>query len=514
MNILSLISFANAIFLIFIAMYSLLISSKVRMNQASFLECSFLAIWSFAYTFFYVATDKESAWFWFRVGSIGWSGFMGALVWFFMALTRYKIRIPKYLEVLVLWILPTFFIVINVFSPWSAAAVELVKSRSGWGWTYVNQLKNPFYWIYMSYLFLGIGACIYILMGWVKNTKADHFRKIALVFLTIDGMLILFGFLSDLVIPLITDLIPPMTNVVLIVFSFSYWIIIFKLDVFKKTSVEASEFVIETISDALIILDEKGKIIQCNKATTEMLGYDREAILGNKLITFFREEDDKEESIQKLYAEKELKNQEALLVKADGSEICTLYSAAIAEDSIHGFMGIIASFHDITKQKTLEKELFRLAHYDTLTDLPNRRYFMKILETYEEMFQQGGKDFAIYFMDLNGFKKINDQMGHDKGDLLLQEVGRRIQACCLDSDLVARIGGDEFVMLHGNITEQKQVEEKVALIRQKFAGSVYVDELVFPVGIAIGGARYSEQRGISAMLRKADQEMYKEKKER
>ena len=87
-NLLSLISFSNAVFFVFFAVYSISGNRKSIINLASFAECTLLAIWSFSYTFFYVADTREEAWIWLHIGSIGWIGFMGTLVWVFMALTR------------------------------------------------------------------------------------------------------------------------------------------------------------------------------------------------------------------------------------------------------------------------------------------------------------------------------------------------------------------------------------------------------------------------------------------
>lgn len=510
-NILSLISFANAVFFMFLSIYSIVSVPKSPINQASAMECFLLAIWTFSYTFFYVAPTKEAAWFWLRIGSIGWSSFMSVLVWFFLALgrnnrKRYSVCIKAFLG-----IYSIVLIILNIFAPYTSAAVDLIPNTSGFGWTYHNRIDNGLYWLYVVYILIGFVLSVKILVNWLKDSSSKHFIKLAIAFCTLDGALIAIGFISDLIIPFFTDEIPPLTNVFLIIFCFSYWVIIFKLDVFKKTSLEDSEVILDTISDALLVLDQRGEISYCNKATGELLQYNTSEIIGKKLLYFFKNGSYNSANVNELREKKKLTSRETELVAKDGTIIHTNFSASIAEDDIHGFIGIIVSFHDITKQKKLEKKMFELAHYDSLTGLPNRRYFWNMLYTYEELYQSNKQDFAILFMDLDGFKNINDTMGHDKGDELLVEVGRRINICCDDADIVARIGGDEFVMLQAKIKTKDQIEERMQKIQQQFDHAIIISEQECPVGISIGYALYSETKGITQMMKKADQQMYVKK---
>ncbi len=510
-HLLSLISFSNAVFFLFFAIYSFTSNRKSQINIASFVECTLLAIWSFSYTFFYVSETKEEAWIWLHVGSVGWIGFMGVLVWFFLVLTRHRYNQNKVFRILYCGVAPAVLLLLNIISPKNSVAVDLIKSESGWGWTYVNHLSNPLYWLFILYLLIGVVASISILSVWLKKSTSPHFRKIATAFLFVDGLLILVGFFSDLVIPLVTHYFPPMTNIFLVIFSFSYWMIITKLDLFKMTSLEASEYIMDTISDALMVLDQKGVIVHCNKATGELIQYDLKEIIGKELSYFMDGETYDKESIDKLFHQKRIKYQERDLVAKDGSLIHTSYSAAIAEDDVHGFMGIIISFHDITKQKNLEKKLFQLAHYDVLTELPNRRYFVDMLKVFEEIFYHEKKDFAIHFIDLDGFKEINDTMGHDAGDEVLIEVGNRLQTCIDDADFVARIGGDEFVIVQSEITDEKDVFNKKSKILRQFNQPFIIYGEQVQMGASVGYSLFSMTEGISDMLTEADRHMYEEK---
>lgn len=516
LNILSLLSFANAMFLLFIAFYSISINRKSMINRTSFLECLLLSIWSFAYTFLYVAEDKETAWFWVRIGSIGWSGFMGVLVWFFISLTRSKEHYNRYLLITYTQIAPLLMVVFNLALPWISPAVDLVQSRSGLGWAFVNRLDNPLYWAYVSYILLGVVFSYYILNKWLKENEAEHFRKLAITFLAVDGSLIVLGFTSDLIVPMFTHFLPPITNILLIIFEFGYWYLVFKLDVFKKTSVEASEFVLDTIRDSYMILNEKGIIKHCNRATVELLQYDRQEIVGHKLIEFFEKDHYDMQLLEKLFSDQHLEKVEAVLIRKDGTPIHTIYSASVAEDNTHGFMGIIISFYDVSKQKKLEQELYQLAHYDQLTGLPNRRHFMNMLLNYQNAYADSNTDFAVLFMDLNGFKAINDTLGHEQGDMLLVEVARILSACLNPLDILARIGGDEYVMVM-NLGDYKEeltdqlLKDRYRHICKQFESPLIKEEFIYPIGISVGYAKYSDYLNLKTLLKAADTAMYRDK---
>ncbi|KAH1282337.1 hypothetical protein KXX11_003754, partial [Aspergillus fumigatus] len=119
---------------------------------------------------------------------------------------------------------------------------------------------------------------------------------------------------------------------------------------------------------------------------------------------------------------------------------------------------------DVTRQRLQEEQLQRLAHYDALTSLPNRVRLADTLDMAMQLARRQKTLLGVAYLDLDGFKPVNDRLGHSVGDKLLVEVARRLQAAVRSQDMVARLGGDEFVMLIGNIhTPQDlgQVAEKV-----------------------------------------------------
>lgn len=153
---------------------------------------------------------------------------------------------------------------------------------------------------------------------------------------------------------------------------------------------------------------------------------------------------------------------------------------------------IVAIYDDVTAEKQAEEQMQRLAHYDMLTGLPNRRLISDRLQQAIATAKRGKAHMALLFLDLDKFKPVNDELGHDVGDLLLKEVAKRLQNCVRQSDTVARLGGDEFVVLLPAIDAQ----EDAMLVADKI---LYALNLPFElaghsIGIAasIGVAAYPE----------------------
>ncbi|HVM33369.1 MAG TPA: diguanylate cyclase [bacterium] len=174
---------------------------------------------------------------------------------------------------------------------------------------------------------------------------------------------------------------------------------------------------------------------------------------------------------------------------------------------------VAGSFTDITRHKNMERQLALRAYYDPLTGLPNRSHFRESLARCFNKFRRDpGERFGLLFLDLDGFKQVNDRWGHDAGDELLFEFGQRIRASVRPTDMVARMGGDEFTVLLEplpNSAEAVEVAERIlAALKEPFR----VKGMELAVTASIGIA-YVENAGAGpdALLRAADAAMYQAK---
>lgn len=168
----------------------------------------------------------------------------------------------------------------------------------------------------------------------------------------------------------------------------------------------------------------------------------------------------------------------------------------------------------VIERKKSEENLRFIAHHDALTGLTNRPLFYDRLETALRVAKRDGGQVALLYLDLNGFKRINDTCGHEAGDHILCEVARRLEHCTRASDTVARMGGDEFTILLTGISDSESVATTVQKIRDVMAEPIVFDGHSFSASLSIGTSLYPED-GASAecLLRRADAAMYGVKRE-
>jgi diguanylate cyclase (GGDEF)-like protein len=176
-----------------------------------------------------------------------------------------------------------------------------------------------------------------------------------------------------------------------------------------------------------------------------------------------------------------------------------------------GSSGAVVTQYDITRQRQTEGELFDLANHDPLTALANRRSFVLEGTQMLELAKRRAWRSTLVFVDLDGFKRVNDQHGHDAGDVALRKVASRLKSETRSSDLVARFGGDEFVMLLNDVTPEATAQ-LVERYRNALAQPLEVLGKNVTLGGSFGTASYPEDgKDLETLLAKADSAMYHEK---
>ena len=185
------------------------------------------------------------------------------------------------------------------------------------------------------------------------------------------------------------------------------------------------------------------------------------------------------------------------------------------------YQNLLLVMSDITSRKRLENELHRLAYVDLLTDLPNRRMFMECIESLIAETEENHGSFALIFMDLKDFKNINDSLGHEIGDQVLQQIASLLKAMLPCHDLMARLGGDEFTVLLTELDAKTSIEERSErvstfadnLLQQLASRPMIIGGHFLSIGTSIGVAIYPEHGEDSvSLMRSADTAMYAAKK--
>jgi diguanylate cyclase len=166
----------------------------------------------------------------------------------------------------------------------------------------------------------------------------------------------------------------------------------------------------------------------------------------------------------------------------------------------------------VTKKKNKQKLLYKLANFDKLTNIPNRKLFFESLQQAIKQATKRKTIFAVLYIDIDDFKQINDTLGHEQGDFLLQEAAERFTHSVRSSDLVARIGGDEFVIILYNVQTAYNTKTVAGKIIKNFSDPFLLEDKEFQVSVSIGITLFSRtDNNGNILLKQADKAMYKAK---
>jgi len=263
-------------------------------------------------------------------------------------------------------------------------------------------------------------------------------------------------------------------------------------------------------------LSETGLILQANLAAATLLGAPRVTLAMQRLSRFIVAEDQDTLYLRRKQLDEtgETQSFELRMLKHDGTRFWG-HLAATAATEADGTRVLRVVLSDISSQKEHEIELRHTAHYDALTTLPNRVLLTDRLEQGMAQALRRGKTLAVAYIDLDGFKYINDTHGHDVGDQLLAVVAARMKHTLRDGDTLARLSGDEFIAL---LIDLEDGDASVPMLNRLLAAAsqpVHVGELVLRVSASMGATYYPQNVDADAhqLLRQSDQAMYRAKLE-
>jgi len=230
-------------------------------------------------------------------------------------------------------------------------------------------------------------------------------------------------------------------------------------------------------------------------------------------------QDDKErilESLQDHLAGKtEVWQEEHRLQKSDGSWAWVLgRGQVVKKNEDQNPLRMIGTMSDVTNKKENEEIIWQQANYDNLTHLPNRKLFHELLDQEIKQMHRDKQQLWVLFLDLDGFKEVNDTLGHDNGDALLILVAERIRSILREADIVARLGGDEFVVVLSQTVELNYVDEIASHLIEVLGESYKLANDDVHITASIGIANYpNDADNVTDLMKFADQSMYAAKKE-
>lgn len=271
--------------------------------------------------------------------------------------------------------------------------------------------------------------------------------------------------------------------------------------------------ILDHIHESVIAMDLAGYITHWNRGAERMFGYAAEEAVGRHILFLYADEDADDTPLHDGFMEHGGRNLEVRRRRKSGEIFWASMNLSIMEDEDGQAVGMIGYLVEITDRKNAEARLHNLSNYDELTGLPNRSLLFELLERAIIDGRRTLSPGALLFIDLNRFKPINDTLGHTVGNRVLAEVATRLSSCVRTEDVVARIGGDEFVVGLFRIAKREHAATVAQKVLDALDAPYSIDGHELQLGATIGISVYPEDSENAAdLLRLADIAMYRAKK--
>jgi diguanylate cyclase (GGDEF)-like protein len=276
-----------------------------------------------------------------------------------------------------------------------------------------------------------------------------------------------------------------------------------------------AELILETMDQGLMMVDRAGVVVHCNSRARALLNLPADLIAArptfNVVLTYQwetnksgRDEGTFEEFVQRRSVVDQPSTHE--IRRPDGRVI------EVRSTPIYGG-GFVRTYTDITQRKSAEDKVQYLALHDDLTHLPNRAAFRERLSNAMAMSRAGNRGTTLFYVDLDGFKLVNDTRGHDIGDLVLVEAAERMQACVRAIDTVARLGGDEFAVVLPFLGDRQAIADVAARVVASLARPFMIKGASSAIGASIGIATCPDDATtLDELLKCADEALYEAKR--
>jgi diguanylate cyclase (GGDEF)-like protein/PAS domain S-box-containing protein len=277
---------------------------------------------------------------------------------------------------------------------------------------------------------------------------------------------------------------------------------------------------LDSIGDAVMTTDNRGLVQYLNPVAQKLTGWSQDEAIGKrakKILNVISEKTRKPglNPVGLCLAENRViaLSDDNILINRHGDEIAIQESASPIRDADGNTLGVVIVFHDVSEQRRISQELSYRATHDALTALPNRSEFEKSLKRFVNNNREQGQINALMFIDLDHFKIVNDSCGHSAGDLLLKEVANMMRNCVRSSDMVARVGGDEFAIILAKCDTEKSMKIAKKICKSLSDYRFHHDDKVFKIGASIGLVMInSNWESETKLLKAADTACYQAKR--
>jgi diguanylate cyclase (GGDEF)-like protein/PAS domain S-box-containing protein len=475
-----------------------------------------------------ISPNIKVAYLWRSVAVFGYSFFYGCWLYFALLLNSENKKSYGYRLKLLIYIPSIIFFIVNI-----TAEPSKVVIRQYYGWidssppTIVEDIYNIWF---MTFCITGL--LIIFLYG--RKSKKNRVKKQTKIILITSIISFSLGIITDIILPTIGIIVFPSAIITGTLSLGGICYAIYKYRMMSITPKFVSEYIFNAVNEPVFILGEDFLIKNCNEASLNITGYIYKELEHKALATLINHINFDFNTVME---EGNIKNIEVDLKKKDNTCLAYELSGTVIYDEYKDILGIVILLHDISEREQIakieknyalrleesnlilknqirdrisaEEQLRHFVYYDSLTELPNRK---KMLEDINILIANKNKKFAVLFIDLDGFKHINDKFGHQAGDNVLKTVAFRLKSLINKNSIISRIGGDEFIIILEDLKSSSYAEEVAAMINKGLGKHFTYNKNNMFIGASIGISIFPEDGGDSdTLIKNADLAMYEVK---
>lgn len=528
-----------------IGIITLIRKNKSGANWAFGFICLNLCLWSLLLFLMSMTETQEIAALYRWLMIICWSSLYTLLLYFVLFLSERTIFYNKIWKNILL-LLPGIFCFVYYFLTPIDSSYMLPLD---YGWAFASPVGRGIFWdlyftlYYVSYTIMTLAFAL----SWNRRTAYERERRQSrLILLSFLSILILGSFI-DVFLPMISiSKIPPMTVILAIICITG---LNFAITRYRMMSITPESIMMEVfmmMSEGLIIVDGKGWIVRMNAGAETILGYQEAELIHSKFDNLLLTD-----SGFQCQSEEDLISKAMELVGKNNRQVHALMSCHTHFDQFFNKIGTVITFQDINELKLAEEALAhsnrnleekvmlrthelaemnehlkneiednkrneekirKMIYEDSLTQLHNRRFFYEYLEKHITYAMRYNKGFTVLFIDLDGFKLINDSLGHDMGDQLLVRVAQNLKNGLRQSDVISRAGGDEFLILLHNTFLNEDITQSCRKILSWLEEPISMNSYNLHISASIGIASFPRDGSSSeSLIKNADIAMYEAK---
>ncbi|MBP2642876.1 MAG: sensory box/GGDEF family protein [Firmicutes bacterium] len=507
------------------------------------------AIWGIGCTFMISAENATIANYWRVFSASGRYFLYGSMLLFSVSFTDNRGILSK---AFVQWLV---FVVALLFFINTTKYPDSMFIRTTWGWMYRYSDRDMLWFAsFVAYYTLSILCSAWLIYCWGKNSGKTREKKQAKIIVKVMLLVYILGTLVDAIMPMLGFEVVQMGIVFTTIFLAGIWYSITRYKLMMLNFKTASDHILTNMMDPVLLVGENLMIQEVNLTTLVLTGYEKKELIGKPLSSIIDGDTGRFINSVELFAEKDTPNLEVAISAKNQCVISCLLSIKVLYDEFQDVLGFIFLLHDITDRKryeqllkqtngeledkvrertlelnlsnkSLQKEIVERkaaedkvlynANHDLLTGLPNRRLYNERLTNALSKAQLNGDVFAVVYIDIDNFKYLNDTFGHTHGDLVLEEVANRMSKFIRRGDMLARIGGDEFLLLVENleqVTMRDTIETILFSLQTAFEKIFLIGDRECILSVSSGVALYPEDgTELDDLIKHADIAMYEAK---